>query len=70
MLKTFSFQEFEVLDSTCFSYSNILAPAISSRYLLRSIGKVNLHLGPLQVVDRILESVIILKSPVTICPAG
>ena len=42
------------------------APAISSRHDLKSIGTGNLYLGPLHIIDRILESVMIFKSPVTI----
>ena len=45
-------------------------PAISSRHDLKSIGTGNLYLGPLHIIDRILESVMIFKSPVTIRPAG
>ena len=42
------------------------APAISSRHDLKSIGTGNLYLGPLHIIDRILESVMIFKFPVTI----
>ena len=42
------------------------APAISSRHDLKSIGTGNLYLGPLHIIDQILESVMIFKSPVTI----
>ena len=42
------------------------APAISSRHDLKSIGTENLYLGPVHLIDRILESVMIFKSPVTI----
>ena len=41
-------------------------PAISSQYDLKSFGTGNLYLGPLHIIDRILESVMIFKSPVTI----
>ena len=40
------------------------APAISSRHDLKSIGTGNLYLGPLYIIDRILESVMIYNSPV------
>ena len=42
------------------------APAISSKPDLKSIGTENLYLGPLHIIDRILESVMIFKSLVTI----
>ena len=41
------------------------APAISSRLDLKSIGKGNLYLGPLHIIDRLLESVMISKFSVT-----
>ena len=41
-------------------------PAISSRHDLMSIGKGNQYLGPLHIIDRILESVMIFKYPVAI----
>lgn len=39
--------------------------AISSRHLLKSILNGNLYFGPLEIIDRILESEIILRLPVT-----
>ena len=33
---------------------------------LKSIGTGNLYLGPLHIIDQILESVMIFNSPVTI----
>ena len=42
------------------------AQAISSRHDLKSIGTGNLYLGPLHIIDQILESVMIFKSPVTL----
>ena len=42
------------------------APAISSQHDLKSIGTGNLYLGPLHIIDRILESVMIFRSPVSI----
>ena len=73
--KIFSFQLFKALDSTCSRLHQRLqnsckAPAISSRHDLKSIGTGNLYLGPLHIIDRVLESDMIFKSPVTICPAG
>ena len=69
--KIFSFQLFKALDSICSRLHQRLqnsckAPAISSRHDLKSIGTGNLSLGPLHIIDRILESVMIFKSPVTI----
>ena len=71
ILKIFSFQLFKALDSTCSRLHQRLqnsckAPAISSRHDLKSIGTGNLYLCPLHIIDRILESVMIFKSPVTI----
>ena len=64
----FSFQLFKALDSTCFRLhqNSCKAPAISSRHDLKSIGKGNLYSGLLHIIDRILESLMIFKSPVTI----
>ena len=52
---------FKALDSTCSRLHQRLqnsckAPAISSRHDLKSIGTGNLYLGPLHIIDRILES--------------
>ena len=71
ILKIFSFQLFKALDSTCSRLHQRLqnfckAPVISSRHDLKSIGTGNLYLGPLHIIDQILESVMIFKSPVTI----
>ena len=71
ILKILSFQLFKALHSTCNRLHQRLqnsckAPAISSRHDLKSIGTGNLNLGPLHIIDRILESVMIFKSPVTI----
>ena len=71
ILKIFSFQLFKALDSTCCRLHQRLqnsckAPAISSRHDLKSIGTGNLYLGPLHIIERILESVMIFKCPVTI----
>ena len=70
-LKLFSFLILKALDSTCSRLHQRLqnyckAPAISSRHDLKFIGTGNLYLGPLHIIDRILESVMIFKSPVTI----
>ena len=67
----FSFQLFKALDSTCSRLhlrlqNSCKAPAISSQHDLKSIGTGNQYLGSLQIIDRILETVIIFKSPVTI----
>ena len=67
----FSFQLFTALDSTCSRLHQRLqnscrAPAISSRHDFKTIGTGNLYLGHLHIIDRILESVIIFKSPVTV----
>ena len=71
ILKILSFQLFKALDSTCSRLHQRLqnsckAPAISSRHDLKSICTGNLYLGPLHIIDRILVSVMIFKSPVTI----
>ena len=71
ILKLFSFQLFKALDSICSRLHQRLqnscrAPAISSQHNLNSIGKGNLYLGPLHIIDRILESVMIFKFLVTI----
>ena len=36
-------------------------PAISSGHDLKSIGKRNLYLGPLHIIDRVLESVMVFN---------
>ena len=46
------------------------ALAISSLHVLKYVGEGNLYLGPFHIIDRILESVILFKSPVTIRPAS
>ena len=66
IFKIFSFQLLKALSSTCSRLHQRLqnsckAPAISSRHDLKSIGKGNLYLGPLHIIDRILESVMILN---------
>ena len=71
ILKLFSFQLFKALDSICSRLHQRLqnsckAPPISSQHDLKSIGKGNLYLGPLHIIDRILESVMIFKFLVTI----
>ena len=71
ILEIFSFQLFKALESTCSRLHQLLqnsckAPAISSRHGLKSIGTGNLYVGPLHIIDRILESVMIFESPVTI----
>ena len=58
------------------SYFNIVYPLVCNtvtrlcralfRHDLKSIGTRNLYLGPLHIIDRIHESVMIFKSPVTI----
>ena len=65
-LKIFSFQLFQALDSTCSRLHQRLqnfckAPAISSPHDLKSIGTGNLYLGPLHIIDRTLESAMILN---------
>ena len=64
---SYSLTFFKASDSTCFRLhqNSYKAPAISSRHDLKSIGKGNLFVGPLHIRDRILESVIIFQSPVT-----
>ena len=71
IIKIFSFQLFKALYSTCSRLHQRLqnsckAPAISSQRDLKSIGKGNLYLSPLHILDQILELVMIFKSPVTI----
>ena len=71
ILKTFIFQIFQALYSTCSCLHHRLQnsctePAISLRHLLKSISEGNLYLGPLHIIDRILESVIFFKSPVIV----
>ena len=71
ILKVFNFQLFKALDSTCSRLHQRLqnsckVHAITSRHDLKSIGKENQYLGPLHIIDRILESVMIFKSPVAI----
>ena len=56
---------FNVQDEKKYQQEIILS-VHSSRHDLKSIGTGNLYLGPLHIIDRILESVIIFKSPVTI----
>ena len=70
----FIFQLIKALDSTCSRLHQRLqtsckAPAISSRHDLKSIGKGNLYLGPLNIIDQILESVMIFIMPLflTVC---
>ena len=58
---------FKALDSTCSRLHQRLqnsckGPAISSRQDVKSIGKGKLYLGPLHIIDQILESVMIFKS--------
>ena len=67
-LKTPSLQLFKALDSTCSRLHQRLqnpckAPAISPRHDLKSICTGNPHPGPSHTIDRILESVMIFKSP-------
>ena len=57
-------QVLKALDSTCSHLHHRLqnsceAPAISLRHLLKFIDEGSLHLGPLPIIDRIIESVII-----------
>ena len=68
ILKIFSFQPFEALDSTCSRLhqrfqNSCKAPAISSGQDLKSIGKGTLYIGLLHIIDRIIESVMIFKIP-------
>ena len=54
-----------------------LAPSVTkfmkgisiSSHLIKSIDTGNLYLGPLHIIDQIIELEIISKSPVTILPA-
>ena len=46
------------------------ADAISSLHLSKLMKEGNLYFGLLETILRILESEIIFKLPVTICPAG
>ena len=72
ILNMLNFQFFKTLDST---YSRLYqrlpksfkAVAISFRPFLKSMRDGNLYLGPLQIIERILESEIIFKFPVIIC---
>ena len=71
VLKIFNFQLFKALYSTCSRLRQQLqnyckAPAISSRHVLLSIGNGNQNLGPLHIMDPILESAMIFPSQVTI----
>ena len=71
ILEIIIFQLFNALGSTRSRLHQRLqnsckAPAIPSRHDLKSIGTGNLYLGPLHLIDRILESVMIFKSHVTI----
>ena len=71
ILKIFSFLLFKALDSTCSRLHQRLqnsckVPAIASRHDLKPIGTGNLYLGPLHIIDQILESVMIFETPVTI----
>ena len=66
ILKIFSFQIFKTLDTTCSRLHQRLqnsfkVTAISSWQNLKSIGKGNLYVGPLHMIDRILESVMIFN---------
>ena len=72
ILKIFNFQLFKALDSTCSRLhqrvqQSFKALAIVSRHLLKSMWAGNLYLGPFEITERIRESVIIFKLPVTIC---
>ena len=65
------FQVFKTLAPTCFRLHHRLQnsskdPAISSWYYLKSIREGNLYLGPLHIIDRTLQSVIIFKSQMII----
>ena len=67
----FNFQLFKALDSTCSRLhqrvqQSFKAPAIASRHFLKSMWVGNLYLGPLEIIERILESDIIFKFPVII----
>ena len=70
-----NFQFFKALGST---YSRLhqrllksfKAAAISSRHFLKSMLDGNLYLGPLQIIERILESEMIFKFPVITGPAA
>ena len=71
ILKIFNFQLFKALDSTCSRLHKRVqylfkALAIVSRHLLKSMWAGNLYLGPFEITERIRESVIIFKLPVTI----
>ena len=67
----FNFQLFKVLGSTSSRLHqrvqlSFKTPAIASGQFLKSVRVGNLYLGPLEMIERILESDVIFQFPVII----